>query len=260
MRKILKNKILLIFLFFVFLIFCDFNIQRKEIEKYEKLKKEVKEYSYEDNGYEINKKIIPVLKNKKVIYKNLFNCSFLPKIYIFEISEYINQKIINIDFKDGSKLFLKKNDIDTEYQIYSTTSDTSSLDYFENRVLSKYKLMFINEMNLEEYDEINYVKKYTLKNNRKVSGRESYTRNFNGDYEVDYVNYEYNNYRVSRNKDKSELVRFNPDTRKIKEVLYCVYQSASSRDKKVVYKEIDNRIVEIEYYDEFGNYLYTKDL
>ena len=260
MEKILKNKILLIFLFLVFLIFCDFNIQKKEIEKYEKRKKEVKEYSYKENEYEINKKIIPVLKNKKTIYKNLFNCAYLPKIYIFEISEYVNQKIINIDFKDGSKLFLKRNDLDTEYEIYNITSDTSSLDYFENRVLSKYEFIFFDEMSLKKYDEINYTKKYTLKNNREVLGSESYTRNLNGDYEVEYIHYEYSDYKITRTKDKSELVRFNPDTRKIKEILYCVYQSASSRNKKTIYKEIDNEIKEMEHYNEFGNYLYTENL
>lgn len=260
MKNFLKNKYLLVILTFAFLVFCDFNIQRKGIEKNEEYKKNIKEHKFEREDYLIKYKIIPILKEEKILYKNLFNCNFLPKIYAFNTREYTYKKIINIEFKNESNLVLIKNNIEIEYEHNTNNKfEFSELEYLNNREIGKYAL-YVDDIYLNNYDYISYTKNYKLKSGEKVLGREIYIRNTEGNYDVEYISYQYTGKRITRTKEKAEVVEFDPKTRKIKETLYCVYQSASSRNKKMVYKEIDNEIKEIEYYNEFGNYLYTKNL
>lgn len=260
MKKIFKNKYLLIILTFIFFILCDFNIQRKDIEKNEEYKKNIKEHKFEREDYSIKYKIIPILKEEKILYKSLFNCNFLPKIYAFDTCEYTYKKIINIEFKNKSNLLLIKNNIETEYERNANNEfEFSELEYLNNREIGKYAL-YVDDIYLNDYDYISYTKNYTLKSGEKVLGIEVYIRNTEGNYDVEQISYQYTGKRITRRKEKAEVVEFDPKTRKIKEILYCVYQSASSRNKKIVYKEKDNEIKEVEYYNEFGNYLYTKNL
>ena len=260
MDKFFKNKHLLIVLTFIFLVICDFNIQRKGIEKEENYKKNIREHKFEREDYSIKWKITPILKEEKKLYKNLFNCNFLPKIYVFNICEYTYKKIVNIDFKNGSNLMLIKDNIEIEYERSTNNEfDFSELEYLNNREIGKYAL-YVDDVYLDGYDYISYTKNYTLKDGKKALGREVYVRNAEGNYDVEYISYEYTGKRITRVKEKAEVVEFDSKTRKIKETLYCVYQSASSRNKKIIYKEINNEIKEMEYYNEFGNYLYTKNL